>query len=338
MVTVIIPVYNRERYIGDAIESVLTQTHENLEVIVVDDGSTDGTRQVVESFCNDPRLIYRHQPNSGKPSVVRNQALRMARGRYICFLDSDDILVPDSIAQRVELLKSNVDIGAVCGHWLDFRGAFSVSKLTPSYIIRGRFLQKLPDSLVQRRLDNGVVYGHDFIYEMFYTNVIKTSSVMVRRELIDEVGHFDETMTIGEDCDLWMRLGNVTYFCYILSPVCYARSHDQNITFDKLRNHIEDTKVLDKFLKGHRFHSRIGKKRFYKRVAHFYFDGGWLLYNRYRIDEAKMRFRRALRYRPTMTNFQYAVLTQFPLGTIKWVRQTKRKIAGLLSPQEFSGS
>lgn len=336
MVSVIIPVFNRKRFIGDAIASVLGQSYRNIEVIVIDDGSTDGTRGVVESFRDDRRLCYRYQENSGKPSVVRNRALSLARGEYVCFLDSDDILSSDSIERRLEVLRSNPDVGAVCADWLDFRGNFSRNKLVPSYILRGQFLEKLPEALVKRRFDDVVVYGHDFIYEMFYTNVIKTSTVMVRRKLLDEEGHFDETMTIGEDCELWMRLGNRTHFAYILSPLCYARSHDENITRDRLRNFAEDAKVLQKFLRGHVFHSEQGKNRFYTRIAEFYFDGGWHLYNVYRVDEAKERFRQALRYKPSLRHLRYAVISHLPIATIRLARQVKRKVFPPVSPEGVS--
>ena len=110
LVSVIIPTYNYGRYLGKALASCRDQTYKGLEIIVVDDGSTDDTRGVVERF--GPDVVYIFQENQGV-SRARNTGLAVGRGELLTFLDADDYLLPDSIAARVEILRSRPDIGIV---------------------------------------------------------------------------------------------------------------------------------------------------------------------------------------------------------------------------------
>src|SRR5712672_3063531 len=109
-VSIIIPAYNQARFLGVAIESALRQTFSDLEVIVIDDGSTDQTRQVAAGFGD--RIRYIHQDNTGLPGA-RNRGIRESSGEYLCFLDSDDFYHPDKLQRQVELLDADPEIGFV---------------------------------------------------------------------------------------------------------------------------------------------------------------------------------------------------------------------------------
>src|SRR5215471_9220074 len=111
LVSVVIPTYNRADYIGETIESVLQQTYSNIEIIVIDDGSTDNTAQVVERF--ESRVRYVRQENAER-GASRNHGLRLAQGEFISFLDSDDLWMPSKAAAAVSLLQENPAIGLVC--------------------------------------------------------------------------------------------------------------------------------------------------------------------------------------------------------------------------------
>ena len=110
LVTVVIPTYNRADYIAETIESVLSQTYRNIEVIVIDDGSTDGTAQVVAPFI--PRVSYVQQENAER-GASRNHGLRLARGKYVAFLDSDDVWLPTKVADDVAYLEARPDVGLI---------------------------------------------------------------------------------------------------------------------------------------------------------------------------------------------------------------------------------
>ncbi|MBW2258128.1 MAG: glycosyltransferase family 2 protein, partial [Deltaproteobacteria bacterium] len=108
-VSVVIPVYNRERYIGQAIDSILSQSFRDFELIVVDDGSSDGTPAVVER-CGDPRVrLVRHETNQGIPRT-RNRGLLEARGEYVAWLDSDDVALPQRLRVQVDVLDRSPGI------------------------------------------------------------------------------------------------------------------------------------------------------------------------------------------------------------------------------------
>src|SRR5215831_7065603 len=116
-VSVIIPVYNCEKYVADAIQSVLNQTYQNLEIIVVDDGSTDHSAQVVRSF--QPTVQYFHQPNQGM-GAARNYGISLAKGDYFSFLDADDLWTPNKIRMQISVLAQAPELDLISGHVQQF--------------------------------------------------------------------------------------------------------------------------------------------------------------------------------------------------------------------------
>lgn len=204
-VSVIIPTFNRGRFIGGAVRSVLAQTYGDLEVVVVDDGSTDDTRAVIESIA-DPRLRYIHQGNQGR-SHARNVALGVARGRYITFLDSDDLYLPGKVEIQVRYLEAHPGTGMV---------------YTSAYCIDGE----------GNRLDHvyeATVSGKIYEDIAFFTPVtITLPTVMARREVFETVGGFDERMHRFEDTDMWRRIAKSYVIDAMPEPTCLLRTHDDN--------------------------------------------------------------------------------------------------------------
>ncbi len=210
LVSVVIPTYNRALHLGAAIESALGQTYRPLEVIVVDDGSTDGTADVVATFGSDVR--YLHQPNGGV-AAARNLGLRHARGEFIAFLDSDDRWQPWKLAAQVELLRKRPDIGMV---WTDMTAVDGHGRvLHPRYLRRmysaydfidmtrafpvvermGSLCPGAPGNLADQPVHIGRIYQY-----MWIGNLVHTSTVVLRREWAQRVGGFDEEMRpAGED-------------------------------------------------------------------------------------------------------------------------------------------
>ena len=187
LVSVCIGVYNRKDYVRECVDSALAQTWPHKEVVVVDDASTDGTREILRSYGDAIRLILRDR-NSGICPVTRNQAARAAKGEYVAFLDSDDKWYPDKLAKQVAFMESHPDIPlchAVC-HVIDERS-----------------------QVVGVRHGVGVLPPTGMIFERLLDHCWPTiSSVMVRRSLFDEIGWFseeEETGIIGEDQDFFLR-------------------------------------------------------------------------------------------------------------------------------------
>ncbi|MFW6116337.1 MAG: glycosyltransferase, partial [bacterium] len=210
-VSVIIPTHNRATMVCEAIESVLNQTSEDLEIIVVDDGSEDHTGEVLRNRYAPERVRYFYQANRGR-SAARNRGVAASRGRYVLFLDSDDLLLPQALEHEVGYLDSHPDVDVVYtdGYFCDEAGT-DVSRIAPAR----------PD----HRAD-------DILEDLVISNVILAChSAMVRRTALDGVGppYFDEALRGTEDEDLWIRLaarGNT--FAYLDVPTCKYRVHDSN--------------------------------------------------------------------------------------------------------------
>jgi len=178
--SVIVPTYNMARYLGDALDSVFAQTRQPGEVIVVDDGSTDDTRAIVGRYSD--RVRYIHQSNAGV-SAARNAGLRAASHEYIALLDADDIWAPDKLAAQIPLLEQDPSIGLVCS---DFAIERADGRRVPSYFAAHPW------------------DDHGDVFEGVFSGwSIPPSSVVFRW---GAAGEFDESLTVGEDLHLFLRI------------------------------------------------------------------------------------------------------------------------------------
>lgn len=188
--TVVIPAFNAVRTIGSSIRSVLQQTEQDFEVVVVDDGSTDDTSEYARSFATDPRVRVISQPNKG-PSAARNTALAAARGSYVSMLDADDLWLPKYLEVMGGALDANQDAPfAYTDAWVLDDGTGRIRRRS------AMFYQRPPKTLPDAREFFLLLLERNFVY----------TSVTVRRSVLDEVGGFDEDLSTGEDWDLWLRI------------------------------------------------------------------------------------------------------------------------------------
>ena len=221
LVTVIIPAHNQARFLGPAIESVLGQTYAHLELIVVNDGSTDETREVILTFA-DPRLRYVEQENQGLPAA-RNAGLRGAWGRFVSFLDADDLFLPAKLADLLAVLTADPEVDLAAG-------------------------QALPIDEQGRRV------GHVFDRplpadpaDLLFGNPLHVGSVLLRRAALDRVGAFDVRLRSYEDWDLWLRLARAgCRMRWIDRPVSLYRFHTHQMTRDGAQMTAASLAVLDK--------------------------------------------------------------------------------------------
>ncbi len=213
-VSVVIPTYNREAFLEEAIQSVLNQTFEDFELIVVDDGSTDDTRSLVARFRRDGRVSYVYQDNQGD-GAARNTGIRRSSGVYVVFLDSDDLWFPEKLERQVGLLRQD----------LEFSAAYSA--ITLQRLNRDRRVVR------QRVVRRPEPWQQTLFEDLLYDNVItgSHSSVMVPRKAFDRVGYFDESLNIC-DMDMWRRLALELNFRYIDEPLVCIRKHDSNVSSD----------------------------------------------------------------------------------------------------------
>jgi glycosyltransferase involved in cell wall biosynthesis len=192
-VSVVICTYNRAHFIAESIQSVLDQTFADFEIIVVDDGSTDNTKEAVDSF-QDPRIRYVYQENRGL-SAARNTGIRTSIGEYISFLDSDDIWLPQNLELMVKRLDSRPDVAFVCSDLYFFDDATGA--------ILGRvWHNKRSDNSVNPKKAARCALRYLLQRGCFITAI----AMVVRREVFTEVGYFDESLINHVDWDLFVRI------------------------------------------------------------------------------------------------------------------------------------
>jgi glycosyltransferase involved in cell wall biosynthesis len=208
LVSIVIPTYNYARFVGHAIRSALGQTFADREVIVVDDGSTDDTRDVVGAFGDAVRSI--HQPNGGL-SAARNTGIRAARGRYVAFQDSDDIWLPDKLAHQVPVLEARPEVGLVYCDSIFFDDATGADMDRQSDRFEPRSGRVL-EALITRG------------------NFIASPTPLVRREVFEQAGLFDESLRSCEDWDMWIRAAARWEVAYVPVALTRYRVHGNSMS------------------------------------------------------------------------------------------------------------
>ncbi|CAD5933497.1 putative glycosyltransferase RF_0543 [Planktothrix tepida] len=221
LISVIIPVFNGEKTIYYTIESVLNQTFTDFELIIINDGSTDSTLDVISSI-NDPRIKVFSYPN-GNQAVSRNRGISHANGEYIAFIDADDLWTPDKIEDQYQALQNNPE-AAVAYSWTDYIDESS------------RFLR--PGSHITI---NGDVYPN-----LLVVNILENgSNPLIRRDALEEVGEFDSSLPPAEDWDMWLRLAKQYQFITIPKPQILYRQSSQSASANVLKLEASSTKVIE---------------------------------------------------------------------------------------------
>lgn len=199
-VSVVIPTYNRSELLKKAVYSLQHQRHQNLEIIIVDDCSTDDTEAVVKEM-QDPRIKYiRHQINKGG-SEARNTGIKHAKGNYIGFLDSDDQWLPDKLQKQLAIFKGNPEVGAVYTGVKLVNDSETIKEIVPRY--RGDILPMLMES----------------------NCIDTTSSVLVKTELLHEINGFESALPSCQDWDLYLRLSQITNFDFVKDSMVLFFQH-----------------------------------------------------------------------------------------------------------------
>lgn len=213
LVSVIIPAYNAELYIAEAIDSILEQTYTNFEVIVIDDASTDKTVAIIKRYeKKDKRLrIYKNKKNMGI-GANRSRGIELAKGEYICWQDADDVALPSRLQLQVNYLDTHSDVGVVGG-----------------FI---KFFDENTDGPVRRYAEtDGLLRRNIFRY-----NPVAQPASMFRKECFDKVGFYDETYKVSEDLDMLFRVGVHYKFANVQQVVLRYRQSITSLTRANLRS------------------------------------------------------------------------------------------------------
>lgn len=199
LVSVVMPCYNAAAFLRATLDSVLAQAGPPLEVLVIDDGSTDDSAAVAAAV-GDPRVRLTRTPASGGPSRPRNLGLAQARGRYVFFFDADDLMYPGKVAAQVAVMEGEPRLALT---FTNFRVLDSDGRVAdPDFLAGYRTFAAL-----RRLAPDGAPLPREACYlALLRANFIGTSSVAVRRDVLERVGGFDESLASGEDIDLWLRI------------------------------------------------------------------------------------------------------------------------------------
>jgi len=296
-VTVITATYNGEKYITRAIDSVLGQTLEDLEFIIVDDGSTDNTSSIISQYAaTDDRIrVVARVVASGGPTIPKNLALSLARAPYICFLDHDDYFHPEKLQTMCKALDKHEDWVAV------FHDLQLVDKdETPhngTYLSNADFVNAAqaylqPDTDAWFRCTNDFYTFMSLRYAAMHTDTV----MLARHRLLRDPISFRHRFLGSDDTDLWLRVGAQGPMGYLNQVLAYYRQHDQNLSSDTLtmtRNAVEVHE--ENYLQArHRF-SGNDRLAYRKKIAMYYFELGYKLSTVGKFAEAKSAYLSALR-------------------------------------------
>ncbi|MFO7891418.1 MAG: glycosyltransferase [bacterium] len=204
-ISIIIPTFNRKSRIITAIDSVLRQTYQNFELIIIDDGSTDNTEKAIKSYENKVKYFY--QTHRGV-SAARNSGIQKSKGDYICFLDSDDEWVENKLETQVTLVRSDPQIKICYTDEIWIRNGVRVNPK--------KIHQKYSGRIYQRCLP---------------LCIISPSSVMIHRDVFEQAGRFDPQMTVCEDYDLWLRISHHYPVTFIPQPLIIKKGgHEDQLS------------------------------------------------------------------------------------------------------------
>ncbi|QEM68661.1 glycosyltransferase [Geobacter sp. FeAm09] len=220
-VTVIIAVYNQERYVAQTIESALAQRYDDYAIIAVDDGSTDRSAEIIDAYAGRIRILRHEDHGNHGQAAALNLGLLHAESEYIAFLDNDDLWHPDKLRKQVEILERNQDVGLVYTN-----GQVIGPDNTTLYPLFAE------DHRETNRLANVLLDCY-----------IRTPSlVMVRRSLLQAVGPF--TVGIVPDQDMWVRIKERSDFFYLNEKLTYYRQHPEQLSITKCSKMWEDSLVV----------------------------------------------------------------------------------------------
>lgn len=250
------PTYNRKDYLRETLDSIFAQTYKDYEVVVVDDGSTDGTEEMLNH--GDYPVRYYWQKNTGD-AATRNKLIKLARGEFITFIDSDDLLIPDAVERMIEVMKTEGGEVIVYGPYIriDQNGH--------------------PYGSCKRKLYSGNITRY-----LFQNILVHSCGSMFPKKALEIANGFDTSLPVCSDYDLWLRLSLEYRFIALTGPTFKRRRHAKNLSAVSTENRLLELKVLERF-----YYEKGGDRIVPKRIAMHRLSG-----EEYRVAIAALRERK----------------------------------------------
>lgn len=251
-VSVVIASYNRAALLGATLDSILAQSFRDFEIIVVDDGSTDGTKSVVDAYGS--RVQYLYQDNQG-PSAARNLGVRHAKAAWISIQDSDDLSLPNHLDVLHGYVSSHSQVGMVFANGDYLGGPVHNRK------------NIIPVAKSRRLAQSGVG-----LEDLFDKSIVRLQAGLIAKRCYDEVGGHDEALRISMDLDLSFRLWARYPMVYLDQVVFSYRKHDGNISANQERRLLENIRVIEKLIQEYpKAEEILGRGRIHRRLAYRYY-------------------------------------------------------------------
>ena len=305
LISVIIPTFN-SRYIVEAIQSVISQTYSNWEIVVVDDGSTEDTEAIIKQCWK--KIKYIRQDNKG-PASARNLGVTAANGEFIAFLDADDIWLEGKLDEQLKYMQENPNIG------LSYT----------DYSVFDESGTKCPSAFQLLEADKHRVRT---FRDLILHPVVWTSTVMVKRDVFERVGGFDESMSRGEDYDLWLRIAAHGAIDGIPKVLAKYRRHADSLSNSPIGCSVPpEVQVLRRAVKRFpHLAKQLPKTVLAKRLSAIYFSDGYSSFQKGRYNDAIYHLLRALREWPLHKKAGIFIVFTLTLLGISWIRKLVTKI------------
>ena len=318
-VSVVIPTYNRARFLAAAVASVRAQTYPCTEVIIVDDGSTDNTADVVASLGE--RIRYIRQANAG-PAAARNRGISEATGELVAFLDTDDRWLPEKTARQVAILLREPSVALVSADMAIEDDAGTV-QVASNFECRG--LHALFSSLDGKPVSDSPSL-------LLKVNFINTSTVMARRDVLQAMNGFDTRLRYGEDLELWLRIAARHGIACETSVQEIRVEHASNVTKSiesMLAGYVAMAQVIRGWAADMMPAWGLRPDRY---VADCITDLGYWYFTQGRLPEARRAFRRSLKECPSWRAAMYGALSMLPGSLVAGLRRAKSALGSAADP------
>jgi glycosyltransferase involved in cell wall biosynthesis len=303
-VSVIIPAYNSAAKVKGAIKSALAQTYKDFEIVVIDDGSTDETESVVRSFGD--RVLYFKQENQGA-GAARNAGIKRSSGEFIAFLDSDDLWSPEKLDEQIPLLERDPELGLVYSDW---------AVVSEDKVVEESYLKTVPSA-------SGYVFD-----QLVRWGFILTSGVVVRRACLNDVGDFDNSLSIAQDYDLWLRICYRWKVALVNKPLVTKRSWDGSLSSNLAKTAVERIALYKKTLGTLTDMPQHSRRLIERQLALNYWDVGYHYFDQFLFQEARKQFLSSLRHNwMNAKTLGYLVASCLPRRLAKAVRGIKWAIS-----------
>ncbi len=317
------PAFNGERYVASAVQSVLKQRDVDLELIAVNDGSTDHTLAILQDLAQaDARLRVITRPNSGRPAFPKNDGIAAARGDYVCFLDQDDLYDADRSRQLLNGLQQHPQWVAA---FHDLRLIDREGDCLPdTYLSSFNFMERAAAYLTRLNDDWFECSDTFFVYQCLQTSAVHTQSVMIAvKRLPESAVVYDTQFTHCDDGDLWMRLHLLGKLGYLNRVLSSYRQHEDSLT----RNH--ESFLMDKLKMWKKNLQRVGRRlspdqlaELHAKLSAGFSDLGYIRLQAGRRPDARAAYRESLAWSPgpqTMVNY---AKTFIPLKVQRHLKRT----------------